>query len=130
MADQAKKLLKMSKFELISLLDEVTKENDTLHAEADRLNASLEDARRQLEQALREKAELQTAMDALNTLPEEPEEAAPVGFAASSMEVDTPVRTILPDTGISPLDEAAVLRTAYTYEQSQSFHKEMAEVKA
>ncbi len=29
-----------------------------------------------------------------------------------------------------PLDEATVLRTAYTYEQSQSFHKEMAEVKA
>ncbi len=27
-----------------------------------------------------------------------------------------------------PLDEATVLRTAYTYEQSQSFHKEMAEL--
>ena len=27
-----------------------------------------------------------------------------------------------------PLDEATLLRTAYTYEQSQSFHKEMAEL--
>jgi aspartyl-tRNA(Asn)/glutamyl-tRNA(Gln) amidotransferase subunit A len=27
-----------------------------------------------------------------------------------------------------PLDEATLIRTAYTYEQSQSFHKEMAEL--